>query len=449
METRREFLKKSSLLAAGALFAPSILTPSIAMPSIVPSSVFGKNAPSNRVNIAAIGCGRQMVSPNIPQMLKSEHAQIVAVCDVDSWRLANAHKQVNDFYSTQKGVAYNGCKAYYDYRKVLDNRDIDAVMLSLPDHWHVPMAIQAARAGKHISLEKPISTCIEHGRKLVEVIKKHKVITRNDSEFRTLPKMSRAVELVRNGRIGTIQRIFVGVPPDKNGSAFLPQLTIPVPKELNYDMWLGTAWEAPYTEKRVHAIKAYGRPGWMRIDSYCNGMISNWGAHLMGIAQWGNNSEYTGPVSIEGTGTFDKGLWNTVNNFNLTYKYADGKELFFTIERPYVRFEGTDGWVEVEYPDKLTASSQAILDSIIGDNEMRIQDLPNDKDDFCMSVKDGKQTLEPLETAHRTVSMCQLGLITIKTGSKITWDPQKEVIVGDNAASAMLDVPIREKYFKF
>lgn len=449
METRREFLKKSSLLAAGALFAPSILTPSIAMPSIVPSSVFGKNAPSNRVNIAAIGCGRQMVSPNIPQMLKSEHAQIVAVCDVDSWRLANAHKQVNDFYSTQKGVAYNGCKAYNDYRKVLENGDIDAVMLSLPDHWHVPMAIQAARAGKHISLEKPISTCIEHGRKLVEVIKKHKVITRNDSEFRTLPKISRAVELVRNGRIGTIQRIFVGVPPDKNGSAFLPQLTIPVPKELNYDMWLGTAWEAPYTEKRVHAIKAYGRPGWMRIDSYCNGMISNWGAHLMGIAQWGNNSEYTGPVSIEGTGTFDKGLWNTVNNFNLTYKYADGKELFFTIERPYVRFEGTDGWVEVEYPDKLTASSQAILDSKIGDNELKIQDLPNDKDDFCMSIKAGKQTLEPLETAHRTVSMCQLGLITMKTGSKITWDPQKEVIVGDNAASAMLDVPIREKYFKF
>lgn len=419
------------------------------MPSIVPASVFGKNAPSNRINIAAIGCGRQMVAPNIPQMLKSEHSQIVAVCDVDSWRLANAHKQVNDFYSKQKGVAYNGCKAFSDYRKILENRDVDAVMLSLPDHWHVPMAIQAARAGKHISLEKPISTCIEHGRKLVEAVKKYKVITRNDSEFRTLPKMMRAVELVRNGRIGTIQKIFVGVPPDMNGSALLPQLTMPVPEELNYDMWLGPAWEAPYTEKRVHAIKAYGRPGWMRVDSYCNGMISNWGAHLMGIAQWGNNSEYTGPVSIEGTGTFDIGLWNTVNNFNIAYKYADGKELFFKIERPYVRFEGTEGWIEIEYPDKLTASSQAILDSKIGDNELKIQNLPNDKDDFCMGVKSGKQTLEPLETAHRTISMCQLGLIAIKTGSKLTWDPQKEIIIGDNAASAMLDIPIREKYFKF
>lgn len=441
--TRRDFLKKASFAAAGALIIPSIA------PTIVPANVLGKRAPSNRINIAAIGCGRQMVSPNIPQMLKSEHAQIVAVCDVDSWRLSNAQKQVNDYYSKQKGVTYNGCQAFDDYRKIMENKDIDAVMISLPDHWHVPMAIEAARVGKHISLEKPISTCIEHGRKLVEAIKKYKVITRNDSEFRTLPKMSRAVELVRNGRIGKIQKIFVGVPPDMNGSALLPQPTMLVPEELNYDLWLGPAWEAPYTEKRVHAIKAYGRPGWMRVDSYCNGMISNWGAHLMGIAQWGNNSEYTGPVSVEGSGTFDKGLWNTVNSFNIAYKYESGVELFFKIERPYVRFEGTEGWVEIEHPDKLTASSQAILDSKIGDNELKIENLPSDKEDFLIAVKSGKETLEPLETAHRTISMCQLGLIAIKIGAKLTWDAQKEEIIGDSAASSLLNIPIREKYFKF
>jgi hypothetical protein len=322
-------------------------------------------------------------------------------------------------------------------------------MISTPDHWHVPMAIEAARAGKHISLEKPISTCVEHGRKLVEAIKDHNVITRNDSEFRTLPKMSRAVELVRNGRIGTIKKIFVGVPPDMNGSALKPQLTMPIPQELNYDMWLGPAWEVPYTEKRVHAIKAYGRPGWMRVDSYCNGMISNWGAHLMGIAQWGNNSEYSGPVTIEGTGKFDKGLWNTLNSFDIKYKYENGVDLFFTIERPYVRFEGADGWVEIEYPDKLTASSQAILNSKISDDEMKIENLPSDKEDFCLGVKSGKQSLEPLETAHRTISMCQLGLIAIQTESKLTWDYQNEEIIGNNAASALLNVPIREKYFKF
>ena len=446
---RRDFLKKSSLIAAGALLMPSVLTPSIAMPSVVPASVMGKKSPSNRINFAVIGCGRQMVSPNIPQLLRSEHAQIIAACDVDSWRLTNAQKQVNDYYSKQKGSPYNGCKAYDDYRKIMQNKDVDAVMISLPDHWHVPMAIEAARAGKHISLEKPISTCIEHGRKLVEVIKNHNIITRNDSEFRTLPKIARAVELVRNGRIGTLRKIYVGVPPDMNGSALVHQPNMAVPQELNYDLWLGPAWEAPYTEKRVHAIKAYGRPGWMRIDSYCNGMISNWGAHLMGVAQWGNNSEYTGPISIEGAGTFDKGLWNTVNNFNIQYKYESGVELFYKIERPYVRFEGTDGWIEIEYPDKLTASSQAILDSKIGENEMRIENVPSDKEDFCLSIKSGKQTLEPLETAHRTISMCQLGLISMKTESKLTWDPQKEEILNDNAASAMLNVPIREKYFKF
>lgn len=437
--TRRTFLKYTALGAAGTLV----------IPTIVPSSVFGLSAPSNRINIAVIGCGRQSVTPNIPQLLASQHAQLVGVCDLDAWRLDNAVKQVNNEYSKQKGTSYYGCRGYCDYHDVMRNKDIDAVMISLPDHWHVPMAIEAARAGKHISLEKPISTCIGHGRKLVETIKKYKVITRNDSEFRTLPKFSRAVELVRNGRIGKIQRIYVAVPSELNGSALPPQPTMQVPSELNYDMWLGPAWEVPYTEKRVHAIKAYGRPGWMRVSEYCNGMISNWGAHLMGIAQWGHNTEYTGPVSIESTGDFDKGLWNTMNRFDIKYQFADGVEVFFKIERPYVRFEGADGWIEIEYPDKLTASSQSILNSEIGPNELQIRDLPSDKDDFLLAVKANKPSLEPLETAHRTISICQLGLIAIKTGSNLTWDPSKEEIIGDNAATALIDMPIREKYFKF
>jgi len=437
--TRRTFLKQTAMGAAGTLIIPTIL----------PSNVFGSAAPSNRINVAVIGCGRQSVTPNIPQLLTSPHANIVGVCDVDAWRLANAVKQVNDEYTNQKGTSYKGCKGYSDYRDIMRNKDVDAVMISLPDHWHVPMAIEAARAGKHISLEKPISTCIEHGRKLVEAIKKYKVITRNDSEFRTLPKFSRAVELVRNGRIGKLERIYVAVPAELNGSALDPQAIMKVPAELNYDMWLGPAWEAPYTEKRVHAIKAYGRPGWMRVSDYCNGMISNWGAHLMGIAQWGHNTEYTGPISIEGLGDFDKGLWNTMNRFDIKYLFADGVEVYFKIERPYVRFEGTGGWVEIEYPDKLTASSQAIFDSEIRPDEMQIRNLPNDKDDFLLAIKASKPSIEPLETAHRTISMCQLGLISIQTGSKIQWNPDTEEIVGDNAATALLDRSIREKYFMF
>ena len=421
----------------------------ISIPSILPSSVFGKTAPGNRINVAVIGCGRQSVKPNIPQLLGSEHAQVVAVCDVDSWRLKKAQQQVNDHYAKQKGTSYKGCAAYSDFREVLRQKDIDAVMIATPDHWHVPIAIEAARAGKHVSLEKPISTCIEHGRQLVKAIKKYKVITRNDSEFRTLPKFSRAIELIRNGRIGKMQRIFVAVPPESNGTALPSQPTMPVPAELDYDFWLGPAWEVPYTEKRVHAIKAYGRPGWMRVDSYCNGMISNWGAHLMGIAQWGNNSEYTGPVSVQGSGDFDKGLWNSLNRFDIRYQFATGVEVSFKIDRPYVRFEGTDGWVEINYPDKLTASSQEILDSPTGEEDVSIKDLPSDKEDFLLAIKNGKPSLEPLETAHRTISMCQLGLISIKTGSNIKWNPGTEEIIGDNAASALLNIPIREKYFKF
>ncbi|HUX58581.1 MAG TPA: Gfo/Idh/MocA family oxidoreductase [Bacteroidales bacterium] len=435
---RRSFLKKTALGTAGAFV----------LPTLVPSYLLGKKAPGNRINVAVIGIGRQTVNPNIPQFLKSDNAQIVAVCDVDSWRLANGQKQVNDHYAQQKGFTYKGCDAYGDFREVLLRKDVDAVMIATPDHWHVPMAIEAARAGKHISLEKPISTCIEHGRQLVKAIKKYGVITRNDSEFRALPEFARAVELVRNGRIGKVQRIFVAVPSD--GPPLPVQPTMAVPPELNYDFWLGPAWEVPYTEKRVHDIKVNNkRPGWMRVDSYCNGMISNWGAHLMGIVQWGNNTEYTGPVRIEGTGEFDKGLWNTLNKFDIKYRYANGVEVYFKIERPYVRFEGTEGWIEVEYIDKLSASSQSILDSPTGPGDISFKDLPSDKEDFLLAIKNGRQTIEPLETAHRTISMCQLGLIAIKTGSVLTWNPETEEIAGDNAASALLNIPIREKYFKF
>ncbi|NJN24913.1 MAG: Gfo/Idh/MocA family oxidoreductase [Cyclobacteriaceae bacterium] len=436
---RRKFLKKSAI---GSIA-------SFAIPAIIPSSVLGGTAPSNRINLAMIGCGRQTINPNIPQLLNSSHAKIVAVCDLDTWRLANAQKQVNDFYSKEKTGRYSGCKTMTDHREVMLDKDVDAVMIATPDHWHVPVAIEAARAGKHISLEKPISTCIGHGQKLIEAIKEHKVITRNDSEFRTLPSFHKAVELVRNGRIGKINRIYVAVPAELNGSALPPQPTAKVPAELNYDQWLGPAWEAPYTEKRVHDQKSYGRPGWMRVDAYCNGMISNWGAHLMGIAQWGNNTEYTGPILIEGTGQFDKGLWNTLNQFDIRYEYANGVELFYKIERPYVRFEGAEGWVEVEYPDKLSASSKEILDSVIKPNEMLLKDIPSDKEDFLISVKENSPSLEPLETAHRTISMCQLGLISVRVGTAVKWDPDSQQIVEDNAASAMLDIPIREKYFKF
>lgn len=437
MLNRREFIKRSTISMVAAFAAPII----------VPNTVFGKNAPSNRITVGCIGCGRQMVKPNIPQMLESPHGQIIAVCDVDTWRLNKAMGQVNSFYSKAKGTAYKGCTPYTDYRELLKDKDIDAVMISTPDHWHVPIAIDAARAGKHISLEKPISTCIGHGRKLVEVLKNSAIITRNDSDYRTHADIWKVIEKVRNGRIGKVQRIYVSVPPELNGSALSAQPTMPVPKELDYDFWLGPAWEAPYTENRVHAVHNYSRPGWMRVSDYCNGMITNWGAHLMGVAQWGNNSEYTGPVEIEGSGDFDKGLWNTLNRFDIRYTFRDGVEVFYKIEKPAVRFEGTDGWIAAD--KGITASSLEIINTPLGKNETSFEVKYDDKDDFFLAIKENRRSLEPLETAHRTISMCQLGLISIKTGDKINWNPDTEEILNNNAASAMLTIPIREKYFKF
>lgn len=435
---RRTFLRTTAVGTAGAF----------AIPTLIPNYLIGNKAPSNRINVAVIGLGRQTINPNIPQFLKSDNAQIIAVCDVDSWRLGNGQKLVNDYYAQQKGFSYKGCDTYGDFREVLKRKDVDAVMIAVPDHWHVPLAIEAARAKKHVSLEKPISTCIEHGRQLVKAIKKSGIITRNDSEFRSIPLLARGVELVRNGRIGKLQRVFVAVPSD--GAPLPPQPTMPVPPELNYDLWLGPAWEVPYTEKRVHDIKVGNRrPGWMRVDSYCNGMISNWGAHMMDLVQWANNSEFTGPISIEGTGEFDKGLWNTLKKFDIKYQYANGVEVFYKIDKATARFEGTDGWIELGYPNKLTASSQSILDSPPKTGDISFKDILSDKEDFLMAIKNGKQSLEPLEGAHRTISMCQLGLISIKTGSAITWNPETEEIANDNAASALLNVPIREKYFKF
>jgi len=167
------------------------------------------------------------------------------------------------------------------------------------------------------------------------------------------------------------------------------------------------------------------------------------------IMQWGNNTEYTGPVEIEGSGVFDQGLWNTLNRFDVRYLFNNGVEVFYKIDKAYVRFEGADGWVEIEYPDKLTASSREILNTPLGSNEKSFKVELSDKDDFLTAIKEKRPTLEPLETAHRAVSICQLGLIAVMLGSKLKWDPEKEDFIGDNAASALIDIPIREKYFKF
>lgn len=414
-----------------------------AVPLIVPSTLLGPHSPGNRITVAMLGMGRQAMRPNLDQFLQSPDAQVVAVCDVDPRRLQNAQKKANGYYSKKAGRTYSGVKAYSDFREILARNDIDAVMISTPDHWHAPMGVLAARAGKHVCIEKPLTTCIAHGRALCDAVAAAGVVSRTDSEFRTKPLFWRLAELVRNGRIGKVTRIVTGVPMELTGDTIGPQSTAPVPKGFDYDMWLGPAFPAPYTEQRVHPQQSLSRPGWMRVADYCNGMISNWGSHLNDIAQWANGSDRTGPVSVKGKGGFAKGLWNTLTSFELEYEYADGVQMRYEMGRPHVRFEGTEGWIQADYGKPLRASSEKILKSSIEPGEVSFAKTLPDKVDFLQAIKEGRETLEPVEVGHRTVSICQIGLIAIQLGRTLKWDPNTETFQNDNAANALLTRPVR------
>ena len=433
--SRREFIKKSTALTAGTMI----------LPTVVPSHVFGKTAPSNQINVGMIGTGRQGVHTNlINGFLHLKNCRVIATNDVDKWRMQNATRVINDFY-TKNNIKYDGVKEYGDYRDLIANPDVDAVMISTTDHWHAHQTIHAALAGKHVCMEKAFTVAPAWGTAVVEAVKKSGVSNRLDSEFRSIRPINRAVELVHNGLIGELVEVEVGVPGELNGSAIGPQETMPVPEELNYDMWLGTSFPAPYTLKRVHDPHTIDtRPGWLRISDYCNGMITNWGAHLNDIAMWGMKKEYELPVSVEGTGTFDHGLWNTISAFEIFYEYADGLKLKYLIDVPYVKFIGKEGWVRIEYPDKLSASSDKILEFKPRKKDISYKKNLTDKADFLKSIESGKPSLEPLEVGNNVYMLTMMGLYAVSLGRKLTWDNSTRQFVNDNAANAMMTRPFRE-----
>ena len=447
---RRNFIEKTAIAAV-----------SFGMPTLIPASVFGKNAPSNRITVGMIGTGRQGFGQNlqgsdlktigarVPGMLEISDAQILAVCDVDSWRMVQAKTVVEAHYAKNSpGGKYKGCATYKDFRDIINRKDIDAVMISTPDFWHVPMGVLAAKAGKHISCEKPLSMSVHQGRELVDAIKKYGVINRTDSEFRSVRPQNQAVELVRNGRIGKLQKVEVTFPSDP---APVPaQADMAVPKELDYDMWLGPMPHVPYTDMRVHMpMDLKTRPNWMRIDNYAQGMIANWGAHYFDMAQWANNSEYSGPVEVEGKGEFPKSLWNSMINFYVNYRYANGVELSCIqtpISKAAIKYTGSEGWILVDgFPGVITASNPGILTSKIETGELDLSQTLWDKTDFVQAVKMKRKTMEPIEVGHRTISISQIGLIACQIGEKLKWNPEKELFDGNNAANALLAAPLARK----
>lgn len=437
----RDSLTRRGFLKTGVVLAGTIT------PCFRGATAAEAPGPNSRITIGMIGVGRQAVQINLQQFFASPNAQVVAVCDVDSWRCEHARDRVDQFYSKKVGNTYTGCSMHHDFREVLARQDIDAVMISTPDHWHIPIGLAAARAGKHFSVEKPLSTAIAHGRLLCETAKQKGVITRTDSEFRSVPVMWKAVQCVRNGRIGVLQRIHTYVPEDTKPVGN-PE-SMPVPKELDYDFWLGPAPEKPYTEKRVHKPHDIGeRPGWLRISDYTNGMISNWGSHMNDIAQWANNTDRSGPVSVEGTGTFSEGLWDTITGFKVHYAYANGVTLDYEMgPEALIELHGTDGWIKAWYPDRIEASNPAILSDVTS-GEQDLSTTLSDKEDFLNAIRSGKESLEPVEVGHRTVSLCQIGLIAVQLGRKLAWDPEKERFMNDDEANARLDRPVRGDWLK-
>ncbi len=441
--SRRQMLKR----IAGAVF-PQFVKPRQTV-MIVPASVFGASAPSNRITVAMVGMGRQARYANLPPFLVSEHTIVTAVCDVDAWRLKQAKAEVDKHYGN------TDCRAYRDWREVVARNDVDAIMNSTPDHWHVPISLAAVRAGKHVSCEKPLTLSIAEGRVLADAVKKRGVVFRTDSECRSNAYMHRAAELVVNGYIGRLKRAEVIVPTgDEAGGDATPA---PVPEELDYDMWLGPAPMKPYALDRVHPRESFERPGWMRCRDTCEGMITNWGTHLLDVLQLAHGSERTGPVEVEGSGEYPapgSGLWNVLLHFKARFRYADGVSVDYgTGDATYVRFEGEEGWVQStwfsgkDFQEGLTASSDTLLHTKPRDGDIRLPQRA-DKEDFIYGIRTGKPVMADAEIGHRTCSMGQIAHIAVQVGRKLAWNPDTERFADDAQANALLERPIRGDWMK-
>jgi predicted dehydrogenase len=386
----------------------------------------------------------------------------MAVCDVDSKRLADGKKYVNDYYATKTGKPYDGVTMYDDHRALLQNKDIDAVLISTPDHSHAYLGIHAVEAGKDVYLQKPASLTITEGRALSNAVHRTGRILQIGSQQRSSSQFRYAAELVRNGRIGDLKTVYVGLPGDPGGEE---EAEMPIPKNLNYDAWLGSTPNVYYTEKRVHPQNDYSRPGWLRMEQFGAGMITGWGAHHVDIAHWGMDTEYTGPIEISGRADFPKsGLWNVHGLFQTEGVYANGVKMIVSNELPNgVKFEGTEGWIFVTRGDyrasasdpiptgknkvlPLTASNNKIITSAIGENEINLYKSTDQHGNWLESIVSRKQPISPVEIGHRSCSTCLLHHVAMKLKRKIYWDPMNERFINDDEANAMLNRPHRFPY---
>jgi predicted dehydrogenase len=448
--TRRTFLKTT----AGAAAA-------LAVPTIVPSSVFGQYAPSKRINVGAIGVGRISRGHDMPGIWQYDNAHIMAVCDLDAHRVEDGKKLVNGFYEKKTGQPCDGTLGYANYHELLANKDIDAVVISTPDHWHSLIGIDAVRAGKDVYLQKPASLTIAEGRALSDAVQASGRILQIGSQQRSTVQFRYAAELVRNGRIGDLQRVEVGLPGDPPGGDKTPMAA---PAGFNYDMWLGETPYVYYTVDRVHPQEGYGRPGWLRCRQFGAGMITGWGAHHIDSAHWAMDTEYTGPIEVWGEAQFPhEGLWDVHGPFKTEALYANGVRM--TVSGDFangIKFYGSKGWIFVSRGNEqvtksdpvaklndataLAASDPKIIKSVIGPDEIHLYESKEQHGNWLDSIISRKQPISPVEMGHRACSTCLIHDMAMVLKRKLYWDPVHEHFKNDDEANCMLSRPQRAPY---
>ncbi|NLC81010.1 MAG: Gfo/Idh/MocA family oxidoreductase [Lentisphaerae bacterium] len=410
--SRRTFLRGSAATASAALF------------NIVPARVLGQNAPSNRIAMAMIGVGG-MGRGNMGSFLGIEEVTVRIVCDVNMKKMEDAKRSVDERYKNAD------CLMVKDYRDVCARDDIDAVMIATPDHWHAFIGTFAARHGKDIYGEKPFTHDLLEGRALVNAVRQHGRVWQTGSWQRSSGEMRRAVELVRNGRIGRISRVEVGLPSGGRGRP--ADAAAQVPTELDWNFWLGPAPFRPF-----QGVYDWD---WRWVLEWGGGQMMDWIGHHADIAQWGLGRDTTGPVSFEGYAPFEPdGIYDSPKTYRYTCRYADGVELTVADSsqvKSGTTWYGENGaWIWVDR-GRYDASSPAIRDSKIEAGELRLRS-PGHQRDFIACVKNRDTTLTPAEVAHRSASIGHLGQIAMLTGRTIAWNPETEQILNDPAAAALL-----------
>lgn len=430
---RRDFIKNS-------VFASGI----IAIPTVVSASALGKNgfvAASDRIVLGGIGMGG-MGRGDMNNFLKNKAVQYVAICDVDTRQSDKALTIIEKVYGN------NDARTYGDYREFLEKEQLDAVHIALPDHWHANPSIIAAKKGLDIYGQKPLARTVKEGRAIVNAVEQYNIIWQTGSQQRSSSRFRQACELVRNGRIGKIERVEVGL-PDGGHKSGNPD-PMPVPKELNWDMWLGSAPEVPY-RGIVHG-------DWRWQLAYSGGQLTDWAGHHIDIAQWGLGMERTGPISVEGEGeSREDDLFNVPYAYDIEYEYANGIKMRVANSRKYFDrkgkgwdgrekdnkfgmgavWYGDEGWIQVNRSG-MWSNNPKVLETTIGTNDVQLYKSTNHHQNFIDCIKLRKETVAPAEIGHRSISVALIGEIAMQTGGKLKWDPSTEQFTNSADANKLL-----------